>query len=228
MNAADDLHPSADEVIPTVAAPREHFSREIYAGAELHTRSARPGAYDAMALPSLFNGKRSTPGMTLLQAPIAYVPPAPAPAPLPAVRQQSALRKLTPGRVSITPYTARTGSAPARVLSHLRIHGGAITYPEIAAQFDIPQATITASFKPALKKGALVRHVVDGQVALSLPGFTPPAPDPELLERAALLDQRQAELKKWHAYLQQLEQRRKQLRMPTLPPLFPPDHNQAA
>lgn len=69
MNAPDDLHPLADEVIPTVAGPREHFSRETYAGAELIARSSRPGAYDALRLPSLFNGKRSTRGSTPLYPP---------------------------------------------------------------------------------------------------------------------------------------------------------------
>lgn len=216
----------------SIATPRQHYSREQYDGAELQSRSSRPGAYDAMRLPSLFNGKTRIPGVTPLPPPIAYVPPpptpAPMPAPTPAARKQGALRKLTPGRVSLTTYTPRSGSAPDRVLSHLRNVGGSITYIEIAALFGIPQATITASFKPALKKGALVRHLIDGHVALSLPGFTPPAPDPELTERTALLALRQAELRQWHEYVRRLGARSLRIRMPILRPLFPPDHNPAA
>lgn len=214
----------------SVAAPREHFSREVYNGAELHTRSSRPGAYDALALPSLFNGKTKVPDTALPPVTAPYVPRAPEPAPLLGPRDQGPLRTLRPARVSISPYTARTGSAPARVLSHLRSVGGAITYVEIAARFNVPQGTITASFKPALKRGALVRHVINGHVALSLPGFTPPAPDPdpELLERTELLEHRKAELQQWHEYVQQLGQRCLHVRTPILRPLFPPTHNQAA
>lgn len=221
--------PKRQEPLGTsIATPRQHYSREQYTGAELQTRSNRPGAYDALQFPSLFNGKARVPGATPPPAPAVYVPPPPAPAPTPAARKQGSLRKLTPGRVSLTTYTPRAGSAPARVLSHLRKVGGTITYIEIAAQFGIPQATITASFKPALKKGALVRHLIDGHIALSLPGFTPPAPNPELLERSALLALRQAELKQWQEYVRLLGQRYLHIRTPILRPLFPPDHKPAA
>ena len=40
----------------TVASPRQFRSALTYDGAELRHLSNRPGAYDAMAIPSLING----------------------------------------------------------------------------------------------------------------------------------------------------------------------------
>lgn len=68
------------DVIPTVAQPRSHFSREIYTGAELHVRPVRAGAGDALALPSLFNGKRTTRAEIrdlITQPSVSYAPPKP-------------------------------------------------------------------------------------------------------------------------------------------------------
>ncbi len=44
--------------VRSIASPRTHFTREIYTGTELSYRSARPGAYDAMAFPSVILGHR--------------------------------------------------------------------------------------------------------------------------------------------------------------------------
>lgn len=74
-NTADTV-----DVIPTVALPRSHFSREIYTGAELTMRPVRAGAADALALPSLFNGKRTSRAeiRELLTAPSSLFTPPPA------------------------------------------------------------------------------------------------------------------------------------------------------
>lgn len=246
-----------DTILSSVAGPRIPFSREIYTGAELTTRSSRPGAYDAMAIPSLFNGRQSAPGaQKVLEAP-RYVPPAPAVQPsAPATptfhattghadflpgdtndrrfmavelgpgRNQFKLRALTPGRRSLTPYKPQPLSAPSKVLEHLHEHGGCITYVEIARRFEIPQATITASFKSALKKGALERHVVDGKIALALPGWTPPAPEPEdpelIAARAAQLELAKATLALWQLHAAALKARTAFETMATrLRPLIP-------
>lgn len=59
----------------TVAGPRIPFPRETYSGAELATRSSRPGAYDALVLPSLFNGKPRAPGPMPEPLALPGVPP---------------------------------------------------------------------------------------------------------------------------------------------------------
>lgn len=197
----------------SVAQPRRPIGVGTYMGEELAYRSNRPGAYDALQLPSLFNGRKSEPGaQKVLDAP-RYVPPAPTPPANRAgpERNQYKLRTLTPGRRSLTPYKPRPLSAPSKVLEHLHEHGGCITYVEIAERFEIPQATITASFKPALKKGAFERHVVGGKLALALPGWVPPLPqaeDPEVV--AARLAQRElakATLKLWELHANAIKAR---------------------
>ena len=46
--------------VPAVAGKRNQFSAEIYMGHELRRLCNRPGAYDAMAIPSLINRRERT------------------------------------------------------------------------------------------------------------------------------------------------------------------------
>jgi hypothetical protein len=91
-------------VICTVAGPRQPFSSESYCGAELQATCLRPGAYNAFALPSLFNGARRTPPQAALA--------------------NSAVHKS--GRTKPA-YLPRAGSIPALLLAHLQAHGGHMT-----------------------------------------------------------------------------------------------------
>jgi hypothetical protein len=147
-------------------------------GAELRTRSTRPGAYDAMAIPSLMNGRKRLPGDREPAAP--YVPRDAAPQPLNLGPRNSAdeIRTMAREFPSVHrrsgEYRPHPGSTPAKVLDHLRACGGFISQAEICERFDIPRGSITAAFKPALRRGGLVRQVVAGYTGFSLPGWTPP------------------------------------------------------
>lgn len=184
--------PTAPAVICTVAGPRRPYSHETYAGLELQPSSARHGAYDALKLPSVFNGHRATPGATLAaQGVVDWKPPAAAPASKPVeaytpaelgappARRQRKLRELTPGRDRKKAFMPRRGSVPTQLLELLTKQGGHFTYSSVAVRFGVPAGSITALFKPALTAGALVRHVVNGRACLALPGYTPPPDEPQ-------------------------------------------------
>lgn len=90
---------------------------------------------------------------------------------------ESPVKPLTKGRSgSLNAYRPREGSGPHRVLQHLQAHGGHLLYTEIRDQFGIPQHSLTAIFKPALVRGALIRVQVGDRRALALPGYVPPPP----------------------------------------------------
>lgn len=167
----------AGPVVCTVAAPRGPAPRSVYMGAELSVRSSRPGAYDAMALPSLMNGRKHPPSGRAGDA--VYIPREAAPAPL----------NVSPRRGDDSPKLAREfptikhkggeyrpnpGSTPAKVIGYLKAVGGFISHGEISERFGVARTSITAAFKPALKRGVLVRQIVDGYTGFSLPGWQPP------------------------------------------------------
>jgi hypothetical protein len=175
------------EVIPTVAAPRTHHSREVYTGADLQMRSHRPGAYQAATLPSLFNGRQHTPGGR--PSDVWTPPPSPAvlavPVPRATAKRVAASTHRTPSglapiaspaRVARSTYEPRPGSIPARLLAELPKRDGHMLYSEITSRYGLPLSSVTAVFKLALTKGALVRHVIDRRAALALPSFVPPPP----------------------------------------------------
>ncbi|QNK67834.1 MarR family transcriptional regulator [Variovorax sp. PAMC26660] len=172
--------PADELIVCTVAAPRQMAMAGVYTGAELLTRSSRPGAYDAMAIPSLFNGRKRLPGDH--EAATVYVPREIAPQPLKVSPRNSIDEPRTLTREFPTVYQPRgeyrphAGSTPAKVLAHLRALGGFISHAEICERFDIKRSAITAAFKPILKHGVLVRQVVDGYTGFSLPGWSAPLP----------------------------------------------------
>ena len=131
-----------------------------------------------------------------LAAALAPPPEAPEPQPEPVqppaivtrvVKNGQDVQPLTKGRSgSLNAYQPRDGSGPHRVLQHLQAHGGHLTYTDIRDRFGIPQHSLTAIFKPALVRGALVRVQIHGRRALALPGYVPPAPEAPLPPSVAL------------------------------------------
>jgi len=165
----------------TVAGPRLPPPRETYTGAELGGRPVRDGADEAARLPSLVSGRRVVPAQLRqeLHAPLTApaVPTARAAACVADLeRQAPTLPPLTRGRCkSIRAYKPREGSIPHRVLQHLQEHGGYLLYTEISTRFNVERHMLTAIFKPALVRDALIRVQVGKARALALPGYVPPA-----------------------------------------------------
>lgn len=180
---AADAEPEAAPVICTVATPRTSAMTGVYLGEELRARCSRPGAYDAMALPSLMGGQKRDPLAPRSAAP--RVPRAETKLSPHAVTplSQTAFKKSGPVREFPTvhrvpgEYRPRPGSAPSKVIDHLRAFGGFISHAEIAERFDVVRNAITAIFKPALERGVLMKQVVGGYVGFSLPGWTAPNTD---------------------------------------------------
>jgi hypothetical protein len=143
----------------------------LYLGAELATRSARPGAYDAMKLPSLVNGRQRMPDAPP-PAPVEYIPPAPAPrvtarAPVAISDAEHAIAQPVPAP-TLTPrqkaaqnrygsYTPRAGSVPDRVINALldMPAGAFFSLAEIEEKFDLPAKQFVGTFRTPLQKGAL-------------------------------------------------------------------------
>lgn len=73
MNSpSDSAEDEKAPVVCTVAGPRLPYSTEVYTGAELRPTSLRRGAYDALTLPSVFNGRRHTPAQAAPAANIVH------------------------------------------------------------------------------------------------------------------------------------------------------------
>ncbi|WP_183025647.1 hypothetical protein [Variovorax sp. UMC13] len=213
---------------PTVAGPRMSPSREVYTGAELATRSPRPGAYDALALPSRMGDTQVPPGGARVSLPsmrerqpvalMHRVAPAPPPAPPQAAAKRPPAAQLTPaGRVAAE-WQPRANSVPSRVLTALRAPGAPkyFTHREISDQFGLPLKQVLASFSTPIEKEVLQRVHVNGQHAISLPGFVPPAvapapakvaaaPDPSASKTAAELQRISAHARALAAALDELK-----------------------
>jgi len=222
--AINDAEEEKAPVICTVAGPRVPFSAEVYTGTELRPTSLRPGAYDALTLPSLFNGRRHAPAavhtsgradrsMAAVRKTIAQIDRsnaagreaalavrqfAEAAQAIKPTRSQGPLRELTPARVARGGYLPKPGSIPSLVLAHLQEHGGHLTYSEVTQRFGLPQSSVTAVFKKALASQVLVRLVTNARVAFALPGYVPPPdtpkPSKDLRAVQARLEKRMAEV----------------------------------
>lgn len=226
----DTANPPAEPVVCTVATPRSHFSREIYTGAELQRGTSRAGAYDALRLPSLFNGRRSAPGTVpepstvwtrtvssravISNPPVAKAPAAPVERRTGTPRRdraQTVLRPLTPPRPAKAAYVPREGSIPSRLLAHLTEFGGHVTYTEVAQRFDMPRSSTTAIFKKALAARLFIRVLVDKRAAFALPGYEPPppaaTPPKQLASLQARLARRLAEVAALEREVRELEAR---------------------
>ena len=159
---------------PTVAGPRRPFSHETYTGAELETRSARPGAYDALALPSRMGDRQVVPGGAPVSLPSAKKPkpvplqhrvaPPPPPAPPPAVAKA----------LKTEAYKPRVGSVAYRVLEVLRVEGGHHSFMDIGERLGVSSKNIAHQLEFAFARGALVRHEVGRKPFISLPGYVIP------------------------------------------------------
>ncbi len=188
-----------------IATPRNIVSRGIYTGEDLRRSSPRQGAYDAYAIPSLIGGRLVTRDQQReeLLAPLPPAPPMPAargasrvaepePAPLgePPAPPPPAPEPLQPPPVvtyvnrvaertvapAAKPYSARGGSFPDLVLTHLREYGGHLFFSEVATRYGVQPTSITSIFKPAVSRGALIRVRVGKRMAFALPGYVPPSP----------------------------------------------------
>lgn len=152
----------------------------VYMGEHLSMRSSRPGAYDALALPSLFSGQKRDPAAPKAIAPKPVPPEQPLsnlsvpPLATPVARQTGPAREFPTVHREKQPYRPHQGSVPYKVIEHLRAFGGFLNHFEISEKFGIPRTNVTAVFKPAIKGGALIRHVVDGHVVYALPDWQPP------------------------------------------------------
>lgn len=159
---------------PTVAGPRRPISHETYTGAELETRSARPGAYDALALPSRMGDRQVVPGGARVSLPSAKKPkpvplqhrvaPPPPPAPPPAVAKALATEA----------YKPRRGSVAYRVLQVLREEGGHLSFVDIGERLGVSSKNIAHQLEFAFAHGALVRHEGGRKPFISLPDYVMP------------------------------------------------------
>jgi hypothetical protein len=188
-HAGDVARPAP--IVCTVAGPRMPFSAEVYTGAELRQTSTRPGAYDALTLPSLFNGRRHAPAAPGRLGPAPFANYVHTSGRADFLRAAAATRRFAavPAR---TGYTPQLGSIPFQLLAHLRDKGGHLTYAEITQRFGCPASSITAVFKSAINAGVLVRHTINERAAFALPGYAPPANVPPPSKRRQHLDARLA------------------------------------
>lgn len=154
-----------------------------YDGAELGRTCLRPGAYDALKLPSRISGREVSREEQRAQL-LASLPPAPpkppSVSPTPAAPSVMALAPTRAPQPTIlrdipapAAYRPREGRGPHQVLQHLQAHGGHLLYSELGDKFDIPRHSLTAIFKPALEHGALIQLRVGANRAraLALPGY---------------------------------------------------------
>ena len=196
-------------VVCTVAGPRMPYSSQVYTGDELRRTSARPGAYDALALPSVFNGRKVAPPTV---AAINFVHTS---------GHRDFLGTKAEGlrftAIAVTPpadqgdYLPKPGSVPSLVLAHLQEHGGHLSYSDITQRFGIPQSSTTAVFKKAIESGVLVRLTSNARVVIALPGYTPPPdtpkPSKDLLALQTRLDKRRAEVEAMEREVADLQSR---------------------
>lgn len=170
----------------------------IYDGADLAPRSLRPGAYDAMRLPSLFNGRPSLPPAPL--APVPQTRPSVTTraricvwAPLvdsDAVQEEplQAPPELAP-IVGVDGYTPRAGSLAEAVIQDLRTMptGVAYTYDEVQAIFCVASSSVSAALARCIEAGLLVRVKKGKHAAFALPAIqaAPSSHEPPALTNAA-------------------------------------------
>jgi len=162
----------------------------LYTGAELSARSSRPGAYDAMKIPSLVNGRKrmpDAPGPTTGEC----IPPAPRVTvrahvvisdaehtitqPEPISSAVGPVANALPVVQRLPDYRPRAGSATFRALEALRgMPQHSYLTPNWAHRhLGVHPSCFHPIFKAAVDKKALVRAVIGRRAALALPGFDP-------------------------------------------------------
>lgn len=162
-----------------VAAPRRPTFSGTYTGEELRVQSARPGAYDALKIPSVIGNRKVYPG----------TPREPEP---PRLRQPTdLLHRTAPASLTLpTPqpwgvkgpkeYTPEVGGLPHRLVQALRNEGGYMSMGEIARRFAAAHTSLNGILRTPIERGALVRHGQGRHRFISLPGFEMP---PEILNQ---------------------------------------------
>jgi hypothetical protein len=165
----------------------------LYTGAELAMRSSRPGAYDAMKIPSLVNGRKRMPDATeptnVKCIPLAPSPRVTARAPVAISDAEHAIMQIEPIKPTVKRPTASALPSVQRVPDY-RPRAGSATFRALEALRGMPQHSYLTSdwthrhlgvhpscfhpiFKTAIDKKALVRAVIGRRAALALPGFDP-------------------------------------------------------
>lgn len=168
-----------------IAGPRIPISRELYTGAELQSRSVRPGAYDAFALPSREGSRIVTPDERRVEAPTPASTNAAAmrlqPVPLLHRAAPPPITGPWPAKKDLGCYSPRAGSVAQGVLNVLQRDGGHLTTYVIAARFNVKPHAVLGLLKTPIDRGALIRHQVGRRAFISLPGYDMPelAPDAE-------------------------------------------------
>jgi len=172
----------------------------IYDGADLAPRSLRPGAYDAMRLPSVFNGRPSVPP----------APPAPVPQTRPSVTARARICVWAPPVedvaaqeeplqappqlapiVGVDGHTPRAGSLAEAVIQDLRTMpaGVAYTCDEVEAIFSVASSSVTTSLARCVEAGLIVRVKKGRRAAFALPAIqaapSSPSHEPPALTNAA-------------------------------------------
>jgi len=165
----------AGPAIPTKSGSRNLHSAAIYDGAELNRLSNRPGAYDAMALRSIINGRERTLQHPSLPQPATVARPEfvnTRDDTQPVYQSTEVLRRL---RIPGSTYAPYIDGIPARVITALQAPDAplAFTYDELTRRFGAVRTSISATFAQSRHHGVLVRTQLNGHSALGLP--MPPA-----------------------------------------------------
>lgn len=183
--------------IPFARPAGVEHPREAYDGADLAPRCTRPGAYDALRLPSMFNGRSAHP----------VEPKAPPPAPPIRITQRArisvsqAVEPAAEAEVLHAPpqpaplpqggYLPARGSRAARVLADLRLLPvlTPFTGAEIEDRFGISRDLVHGTLAMCVKHGLLVKLKKGASVAYAVPAAAPrsslPPHEPPALANAA-------------------------------------------
>lgn len=164
-----------------VAGPRRPIGVGTYTGEELSVRSARPGAYDALKIPSVIGNRHVLPGTPREpdaprpRAPVELLhrtapPPPPAP---PATSPQPW------GRKGPKAYVPAVGGVPQLVIAALRAEGGHLSMSDVARRFGVKLTSVASILATPIENGALQRHLHRRRTYVSLPGYVLPTEEPE-------------------------------------------------
>lgn len=169
--------------IPFARPAGVEHPREAYDGADLAQRCTRRGAYDALRLPSRFNGRSSEP----------VAPKAPPPAAScrftqrarisvseaiePAAEVEALRAPPQPAPLPQSGYVPAKGSRAARVLADLRLLPvlTPFTGAEIEDRFGISRDLVHGTLSMCVKHGLLVKLKKGASVAYAVPAAAPPS-----------------------------------------------------
>ena len=144
-----------------------------YKGLELQMGTTRPGAYDALKLPSRMGEVRTTPG----ERPKAITPPI-EPAVVPHAGEllhRTAPAGVPRGPTVRTPYMPRPGSLAQRVISYLEEHGGRISPLLVSTAMGVEYFNVHNMLRTPVAHGLLTLTREGSRAFYELPKATAPA-----------------------------------------------------